>query len=146
MGLLRIHRHTHNTPEYVGFLRIHLDDWYTPAWRTTARRLISDMDTAHNHGHSLSISYVRLYLKSALLLNVALYCNRLLMSLTQSSSLPGPTPSSGLPWSGSVIDDRLMQGTGYGDACTVTESPGFNTWETRPSIDTPAAARLRSLI
>jgi len=42
------------------------------------------------------------------------------------------------------MDDRLMQGTGNGDAWTVTDSPGLSTCDTRPSIDTPAGARLRS--
>lgn len=44
------------------------------------------------------------------------------------------------------MDERLMQGTGYGEACTVTDSPGFRTCDTRPSIETPAAARERSPI
>jgi len=67
------------------------------------------------------------------------------MSLTQSSSFPGPAPSPCRSSSlSSTMDERLMQGTGKGDACTVTESPGLRMCETRPSIDTPAAARLRS--
>jgi len=83
-------------------------------------------------------------LKSALLLKVALYCNRLLMSLTQSSSLPGPTPSDFRSCMSSLIDDRLIQGIGYCDAWTRTDSPGFKIREDWPSIETPEEDRLLS--
>ena len=39
-----------------------------------------------------------------------------------------------------------MQGMGKSDARTVTDSPGFRTCEVWPSIESPAAARERSLI
>jgi hypothetical protein len=90
--------------------------------------------------------YVRLCLKSALLRKVALYCRRLLISRTQSSSFPGPAPSPCASRAGSEIEDLLMQGIGCNDAPTVTDSPGFKIWETCPSMDTPAGARLRSPI
>ena len=67
------------------------------------------------------------------------------MSLTQSSSFPGLTPSPARISSGSVIDDRLMHGIGYFDACTVTASPGPRTCDVCPSSARPAEARLRSL-
>ena len=44
------------------------------------------------------------------------------------------------------MEDRLMQGTGNGEAWTTTASPGLSTWDVRPSIDMPAGARLRSPI
>ena len=68
-------------------------------------------------------------LKSALLLKVALYCNKLLMSLTQSSSLPGPTPSDFRSCMSSLIEDLLIHGIGYRDARTRTDSPGFKIRE-----------------
>jgi hypothetical protein len=68
------------------------------------------------------------------------------MSRTQSSSLPGPAPSPWASKAGSDIEDRLMQGMGCNDERTVTDSPGFRIWETCPSMDTPAGARLRSPI
>ena len=40
------------------------------------------------------------------------------------------------------MEDRLMQGTGNGEAWTTTDSFGFSTWDVRPSIDMPAGARL----
>jgi hypothetical protein len=46
----------------------------------------------------------------------------------------------------SVIEERLMHGTGKGDAWTVTDSPGLRTCETRPSMETPAGERERSPI
>ena len=96
---------------------------------------------------SLGSLQSRWCLVNALLLNVALYCSRLLISRTQSSSFPGPAPSSPSRISlGSEIDDRLMQGMGYNEARTVTDSPGLRTWETWPSIERPAGARERSLI
>jgi hypothetical protein len=67
------------------------------------------------------------------------------MSRTQSSSLPGGAPSC-TSLSSSAMEDRFMQGTGYGEACTVTDSPGFSVREARPSMETPAGARLRSPI
>jgi hypothetical protein len=39
------------------------------------------------------LDHVREYRSRALLLKVALYCSKLLMSRTQSSSFPGPAPS-----------------------------------------------------
>lgn len=39
-----------------------------------------------------------------------------------------------------------MQGTGYGDAWTLTYSPGCKIWEVLPSIETPAGDLLRSPI
>ena len=83
-------------------------------------------------------------LKSALLLKVALYCSKLLMSLTQSSSLPGPTPSDFRSCISSLIEDRLIHGIGYWDAWTRTDSPGFKIREDWPSIETPEADRLLS--
>ena len=44
------------------------------------------------------------------------------------------------------MEDRLMQGTGNGEACMTTDSFGLSTWDVRPSIDIPAGARLRSPI
>ena len=44
------------------------------------------------------------------------------------------------------MEERLIQGMGYGDARTVTDSPGDKTYASCPSIDTPAGARLRSPI
>lgn len=76
-------------------------------------------------------------LNSALLLKVALYCNKLLMSLTQSSSLPGPTPSDFRSCVWSLIEDRLIHGIGYRDAWTRTDSPGFKIRDDWPSIETP---------
>lgn len=62
----------------------------------------------------VNMSHVRLCLNNALLLKVALYCKRLLISRTQSSSFPGPAPSimTWLPLSFSKIEERFMQGTG----------------------------------
>ena len=40
------------------------------------------------------------------------------------------------------MEDRLMHGTGNGEAWTTTDSLGFSTWDVRPSIDMPAGARL----
>lgn len=85
-------------------------------------------------------------LANALLLNVALYCNKLLISLTQSSSFPGPAPSSERSYAGSEILERLIHGIGYGEARTVTESPGARTRASCPSRETPAGARERSPI
>ena len=71
------------------------------------------------------------------------------MSRTQSSSFPGPAPSLWRICSASDVvmtEDLLMQGTGNGDACTTTDSPGLSTCEDRPSMDMPAGARLRSPI
>lgn len=71
------------------------------------------------------------------------------MSLTQSSSLPGPAPSLCFICSSSeelMMDDRLMQGTGYGEAWTTTNSPGLSVFDERPSMDIPAGERLRSPI
>jgi len=45
-----------------------------------------------------------------------------------------------------MIEDRLIHGTGKGEACTTTDSPGLRTRDDRPSIDMPAGARLRSPI
>ena len=100
---------------------------------------------ASQYSRSATSRYVRLCLNNALLLKVALYCKRLFMSLTQSSSFPGPAPSEPcLLSSGSTMDDRLIQGTGYKEAWTVMASPGLSTCETWPSMDSPASARLRS--
>ena len=83
-------------------------------------------------------------LKSALLLKAALYCSRLLMSLTQSSSFPGPTPSDFRSCISSLMEDRLIHGIGYRDAWTRTDSPGFKTLEDWPSMETPEGDRLLS--
>lgn len=45
-----------------------------------------------------------------------------------------------------MIEDRLILGTGYGDAWTLTYSPGFRICDVLPSIDTPAGDLLRSPI
>lgn len=102
-------------------------------------RLDSQQRRPHSH---------RSCLASALLRNVALYCKRLLISLTQSSSVPGPAPSASGPRAkaGSAILERFMHGMGYGEARTVTVSPGLSMRASCPSIDTFAGALERSPI
>src|SRR5260221_11955446 len=62
---------------------------------------------------------------SAFLRNVALYRRRLLISRTQSSSFPGPSPPPCASKAGSDIEDRLMQGMRCNYARTVTDSAGI---------------------
>lgn len=66
------------------------------------------------------------------------------MSLTQSSSFPGPTPSDFRSCKSSLIEDRLIHGMGYCEAWTRTASPGFRIREDCPSIETPEGERLFS--
>lgn len=114
---------------------------------TRKRPLSPREQRALHRGNRGSVRHqVRLCLNKALLLKVALYCSKLLISRTQSSSFPGPAPSRCSSVSASAMDDRLIQGTGNGDACTFTDSPGWSTCDVRPSIETPAGARLRSPI
>lgn len=79
-----------------------------------------------------------------LFLKVALNCNRVLISRTQSSPPFSPIVLFSLSTSICGVNkspERLMHGTGYGEASTEMNSPGCKTLADWPSIETSAGAR-----